>query len=914
MLYTSSNVTVKHSHDSVWEVVGNPDNVSRFWKIIKKTETTVNSKVIYQINLGSRSNTNDPKPVSTLINAKSWGKKYPKSLKIDGITWHTVESSVEKFTEFVKNGFAYRLGIKENGNDLKNFVGAQGLAFDLDHDPSTTLEDTQAILKEQNLNGIIHYSPSGNPKNNKFRLIIFFNEFVKDYATLDHLSKCIGSLFPNNADFVHDPARFFYGSILPIPHIDLKTNNFVEINEKYKNLIEMIPLSVPKPDIDTLSLDDEGLTVPQKFGIKFKEWLDTTGETLGEFVIKICENFDLDLHNWGLHDSPGTNLEQWRGLDPIHPEESKTGSSFTVYHADNGTFGYKSDRSGAAGDLIDLWYRLKHHSWNIDGSVRSRINKQAYWQCLREICDFINQPDWSKEFAQDTKKAPTKSSGLKTIEVHSLNKLDGRKRVLTWQDCYILKENKAPVLNVGRCCQFFLQNFEVKYDTYKDVYWIKSPQKIWKRFNQQDLQGKFLGFLERQEELYEEYITDLTNETFKVKCVSWLSHLPDTYQTQDVEPSWDVIPCKNGVFDIETKNLLSYEECQEFLTYKLPYERKATKGIGIRTLRSFLDQFFVDKDAVDDFLLWCAGTIQNRGYKTKQAVSLVGASGSGKSTLCDLVKSLIMPESNYKSKNEFEIVKNIEANKVFSDDGQFNLQPLEHQRLVVLNEFTGFGRNSSQGSNMLKNLVAGDGYGYRINTNVKYSNQDRSFLFRGGIITNSQDYTKFKEDVGINRRLMVIRVNKIKEDQPELFDALRNFEILEDLWNYFLDFDLEDVYDRMRILASSDGKVEWKNKTSTLMNQANNKYWSFLEECIEVIEPEKLKPNDPIPSCSAKTVYDNYVGWCQQQGEHPGTLTAFGKGLTKAIGQLTKRDSEEIKKRTAKGVSYLFCQIKTDIG
>lgn len=932
-LYSSGKTIVTHSLPHVKELIGNPGCKKTFETVIKKEDKKDTQIIKYQINLGSRSTETNRKPVSSLLNAKSWGAKYPKGDKNDGICWLTVESSIEKFVKLVQLGFPYRLGIKEGGNSQKHYKGNYGIAFDLDNDSSVTIDQTIAKLQELELHGIVHYSPSGNPENNKFRLIVLFNEFVEDYSKVNHLTKCIGSLLPNNAQQVHDPARFFYGSILEIPHIDYKTNDFKFLYAKYSQLREYIEeKAIKTPQINLEELDSDNLTVPQKFGIKFREWLEQSNECLGNFITKICEHFNLTLNNWHLHDSPGDNVEQWRGLDPIHPEESTTGSSFTVYHAQNGSYAYKADRVGAYGDLIDLWLRLKHHAWDVNGGVNSR-HQQDYWLAFQEICDFL-QVDWIKEFqkqpeqpkeeeskAESTKllKQPkSETSQLKTSEVTTLSVEEAKKQVqtiwedelvLNWLDCYLPKKEGSFILDPTRCGLFFVQEHKNKilFDSVQDCFWIKI-NNIWKRHAEKDFNGYVISFLHNQKNCHDTHNKLLITESFKSRLMSWFKYLSTEEIIKGLEPSWNHIPCLNGVFDVQTKALIPYSENTAFITHQLPYTRKKTKGSGIKALRAFLDLFFKDRRAIDDFLLWCAGVVQNQGYKTKQAVSLVGDSGSGKSTLCDLISNLLAPKD---IEYEIAIVKDLDASKIFADDGLFNLQPLEHQRLIIISEFTGFTKNSTQGSNVFKKLVAGDPKGHNIVTPVKHSNQDRIFPFKGAFITNSQDYTKFKaEDAGINRRLMVLNVHKITEIRPDIFNPLKDFEILEDLWNYFLDFDLEDVFLRMEELSRADCNVDWKIASTTLMNQANNRYWSFANECIEIIQPESLEKDAPIPQASAKSCYDAYLKWCGQQGErNPGSQTAFGLGITKAIAHFTKLGTDDIKKRTSKGVVYQFIRI-----
>lgn len=936
-LISLDHVIVRHSLTHVKELVGNPGVLNIFKKILEKPDKKNTAKVIYQLNLGSRSTLSTPKPVSSLINAKSWGKRYPKEKgDWNGICWVTIESSIEKFLQFVELGFPYRLGIKEGGNSQRHYKGNQGIAFDLDNNPEITLEQTKAKLQELELTGIIHYSPSGNLENNKFRLILFFDQFVEDYSRVNHLVKCLGSLLPNNANNVHDPGRFFYGTILPISHVDYQVNDFKFLYAKYSQILEYVEEKpVQTPLIDLENIDPSGLTIPQRFGLKLSQWLEKSNECLGNLISKICEHFDLTLDNWHLHDSPGTNLEQWRGLDPIHPEKSTTGSSFTVYHAENGTYAYKADRVGAYGDLIDLWFRFSHHSWDINGGVNSR-HKQSYWKAFREFCEFLDV-DWIKEFdleqPKEERKDVTPESSRETINVSTaqqtssqppvesinvkeavLGKIQKEVRVLTWRDCYQIKKETVS-LNPTRCYLYFLQEHKnsFNYDPLKKDFWIKIDN-IWRRKNDEQFKSYLETYFNKQDDLYNEYVEDLITGSFKKSLYQCFSSFQEHFLNNNPEPSWDYLPCKNGVFEVETKKLITYAENMAFLTHQLPYTRKKTTGKGIKALRAFLELFFTDNRAIDDFLLWTAGVVQNQGYKMKQAVCLVGDSGAGKSTLCDLVTNLIAPKD---LEYQIPIVKDLDANKVFADDGLFNLQPLEYQRLVVISEFTGFSKNSTQGSNTLKKLVGGDSKGYHVTSPMKHSNNDRTFPFKGAFITNSQNYTKFKaDDAGINRRLMIINIQGISGDKTNLFKSLQNFEILEDLWNYFLDFDLvEDVYPRMEELSRADCQVPWKIDSMTLMNQANNKYWTFAQECITIIPPESLSEDAPIPQAPAKQAYETYTRWCLSQGEkYPGTQTAFGLGLTKAIAHFTKLKTDDIKKRTARGVIYQYIQIKTDLG
>lgn len=232
-----ANSLADRKNKPVDKLVGNSKIVSNIEKMLTNPSlyAPIDSPfTVIQIGLSDISTREIPKPKNiNWTQATNYG--FPGKGEHNGIDWHTVYLPTALIEFMISHGYMTRLGIKNGGNDLKHFVGATGVQLDLDADSSLTWQDTLEIAKKYNLKPFMIYcSPSYEPDNNKLRIVFLFNSVVTDYDMVKRLIDGLNSIFPNAASNVGDPARFFYGSLNPIPYSDL--NALYDFTELYNHV------------------------------------------------------------------------------------------------------------------------------------------------------------------------------------------------------------------------------------------------------------------------------------------------------------------------------------------------------------------------------------------------------------------------------------------------------------------------------------------------------------------------------------------------------------------------------------------------------------------------------------------------------------------------------------------------------
>lgn len=889
----------------VSDIVGNKSVIHEFEKILTYADSMSeieSPSIIFQVSLTAKTTKEDPKPVK-YVNAKKWGSNYPDGY--DGIGWHTVHGNVELLCQLVSRSFITRLGVKHGGNGLDCFVGSQGIQLDLDADPTIDYVATLDILLANQITpNIIHYSPSGNPDNNKLRAIILFDSLITDYQKLTLYIKAVNSLLPNAADQVHDPARLFYGTLLEVPYSYLESVNSFDSTYNHLDsigkIVEDTPTLESSKHKDKTILEtnvDSTLTLFETANKAVVNYINTkilnNGQSIFDLIPQWCEHHGLTLDNWHQHGSPGSNIEQWRGLDPIDPDNSTTGSSFTVYHADDGTYGYNSGRSGVSGDMPDLWFRLSNQSWNVNADFK---DKASWWNAVKEICEYHNVPDFTVLYERQN---------LSNKFVKDLSSCIDQEKFY---------KGKV-VLVPQKCLKLFLELFQDKflYDSNDDTYWVyRDLSHRWNKIGSKSIKSFFRTFLESfGDSVYGIPIEDLINPSFINGLSSCLTMLPEKFLLKEqFTIDYNHIPCLNGLYNVNTHELLPYTS-KVRNTIVLPYTYTPSQGHGIEAIRKFLEFVSLDNRCVDDVTKWIAATVQLKGYYTKKILGLVGDPGSGKSDLTNLVRSLMV--SNH---DDFyhSLSRTINANNLLDVGQRFVTGQLKNAALLVLEEFNGLPKNSD--GSILKQMVANtEKDGAVVMEESKNVRMMGTFKLRTAIITNGQDFPRLTaNDQGWMRRFLIMKYTKKPHtlDSTKIYEDLKDFSIRQDFFNWCLEQNGAEIISHFesidKILAScfsgnqKDTNDYWYYTVLTEMNSANNKYWRFAKDCLLYAQGS---------SVSSKTLYTKYQEWCNSEHEHyPGSRTSFGLGIGNAISQLYSIPQHELKKKDSSGnIVYNHIQI-----
>lgn len=877
----------------VAETVGNTGIISEFEKVVNYSTLMAESNPIYihfQVCLTIKSTKADPKPAN-FVNVRSW-KPYVKNDQglYEGIAWHTVYSTTECLYNLICRSFIIRLGVKDEGNKKTNFIGANGVALDLDNDSNVTVDQTLNLLLDANIDPyVIHYSPSGDSQNNKLRAIILFDKLESDYGRLTHYIRGLNSLLPNAACQVHDPGRFFYTTFLEVPYYSSDSlNNFDSTYNHLESIGAITNLEAEnKATLESfkesvqiqVSTDEE--TSRDTANKQFVDYLQTQiikdDQTIFDLIPEWCKYHELNLDNWAVHDSSGDNLEQWRGLDPIDPDGSTTGNSFTVYHAADNTYGYNSGRSGVSGDMPDLWLRLQNQSWTINGGIK---DKPLWWQSIRDICEYHKVPDFSVIY--ERKQITSKPS------------LD-----------YCIDQEKwlkgKIVLVSHKCFELFTQTHVGKfYHIAGDhEYWFYCDKCCyWKMINFKSLVEEITAYLETFGSVCNTPVKDLFTASFLSGLKVCAGVMKKVNAINEFPINYNYVPCANGAYDVWNNELVPYSsEIKNQSKSKFDYH--PSTGKGIKAYRDFLNYIAVDKESVEDVLKWIAATVQYHGYDTMKALSIAGDPGAGKTTLTLLLTELMSLEDTRSM-----VVKKLNAGALLDTSQRFETQVLDGCLLGIFEEFAGITDNRDP--EKIKDLIATKESKGTLTAMERKGGRHYYRYVRTAILSNSQDYPRLKnhDDGGWFRRFMTFRVRLNNTRNDRIFSDLNLY--LHDFFCWCLEQDLTEIIAHFAEIARVNKNDDnWINRSNMEVKAGSNKYWQFADDCIV----KDLESN-----VSAAVVFKEYLEYCNNTtNERPGTQTSFGKSFIKVLNDKFGLTSD-CKVRKTNGQYYYGIAINTDRG
>jgi phage/plasmid-associated DNA primase len=872
------NSRAKASSNIVTEIVGKTEIIQEFIKHIQYVEDFSEDSLPYiyfQTCLTQKISKQAPKPVE-YINVKRWGK-FSDPVH-DGISWHTVYASTEALARLIQHGFITRLGIKEGGNSLQNFVGANGIQLDLDQDESITCEQTVEILQDAGIQPFaVYYSPSGNPINNRMRAVILFNRLETDYNRLSNYIKAVNSLLPNAANNVCDPARLFYSTLLPIPYLRCDALN--DFNETYQVIVPINAGNATVTENDsgsnTLLESSDRQTANRQFVDHLKTYV-LSDRSVFDLVAEWCEYHQHPIEGWHRHSSPGENLEQWRGRDPIDPEGSRTGTSFTVCHLPNDTFVYRSGRSGVDGDLPDLWYRLSIGDWQ--PGIR---DKSLWWNAVREICEYHKIPDFSVVWSR--KQLEKKAKHLESLE-SCVDQTKLGKGVIA-----LLPHKVWGLFCKSREGSFYYQESSKRYWLYD------SERTLWISCGKEGFYSKLRDFLMGFGSVYGVAVEDLLTASFLQGLMTCVKSIPECHVVEDFQYSYDYVPCANGAYSLVDRKLVPYSATIRN-SCKLPFNYSPSSGKGYKAFKDLLEYIVVDPECVSDVLKWIAATVQYKGFYTRKALSLIGDPNSGKTFLTNLIKSLVQASQDVSYPT---LAKELKAGTLLDERSRFSTIQLKGVVLGVFTEFNGLPHNSD--GSLLKDLIANptdDPNGISVAAEYK-GGEHVDIKVRAAIITNGQSFPKLPaNDNGWDRRIMpvIVRHNPVRNDS--VFSNAK--EHLEDFFSWCLEQDVSEIIRHFKKMSDDQYHLSpdyWLGRAIRQMKIANNRYWRFVEDVLIIDQDSKV---------SSVEVFRKFQEWCLHNEEKSGSKRIFDENLATAIADMTKRSPSQVLVKEPNGVLYYY--------
>lgn len=327
-----------------------------------------------------------------------------------------------------------------------------------------------------------------------------------------------------------------------------------------------------------------------------------------------------------------------------------------------------------------------------------------------------------------------------------------------------------------------------------------------------------------------------------------------TYKNRDVfkSASVNLIPLRNGVYDIVAKKLLEHSPDYRF-TFQFPieYKKSATCPKSIQFMKDVLDdeQFQVVQEWIGYYFL--------RVYAYKKAIIFVGEGDTGKTTLLEMITHLL---------------------------GRDNISSVSLQKMVG-DKFSGAQMFEKHG-NLVDELSAKDihdtgqfkiatGNG-SINGEYKFGNQ---FSFQNysklTFACNKIPDVKEMDDTAYFNRWMVIRFNKIITKKiPNFIQNLTTEEERSGLFNFAME-GLERLMRNGKFSHAMDAE-----QTKTEMMKGGSSIAKFASEAVEYyLDAESTKED----------MYEEYVRFCNANNLPTESMDLFGKKFSLYVSYVSDK-------------------------
>ncbi|MBR4944301.1 MAG: hypothetical protein IKZ26_02675 [Peptococcaceae bacterium] len=337
----------------------------------------------------------------------------------------------------------------------------------------------------------------------------------------------------------------------------------------------------------------------------------------------------------------------------------------------------------------------------------------------------------------------------------------------------------------------------------------------------------------------------------------------------DADPDW--FHTQDGAINMQTWDALLYHERRLLFTKTAGASLQLTLPTVSRDITpdcprwiQFVKECCSEDDELYRYLQKAAAYSILTGDISQQKVfCLLGSGRNGKSLF---INTLAAVAGDYARKIEASVLC---VNRFGDKDADTSkeLYRIRGSRFVYSNEF---GRNSFLNENFIKAITDGGRIACRplYGSSIEYA-PTYTLWFSTNHMPNLQAM-----DEGIRRRIVVIPFrNSLREDQIDrtLPEALRNEANGILYW-------LLQGYSRY-ITDGLTPPQAVHNATASYFSE-QDPYQIFLDEYYTISQDDKVY---------AKTLYQNYVHWCAENGEKPVSNTAFGKELQR-LGIARTRD------------------------
>jgi P4 family phage/plasmid primase-like protien len=406
----------------------------------------------------------------------------------------------------------------------------------------------------------------------------------------------------------------------------------------------------------------------------------------------------------------------------------------------------------------------------------------------------------------------------------------------------------------------------------------------YQRLEVQNVWGKIPKI--RAEQLIEEFLGNIVSSY----TASLLNSILRLLRSRIISVSWetnqDLIPMRNGVFDLRKGKLISYSKDRPFnWQLDFSYDPKSTCKTIDQWMTFVTDN---DEELCHFILCWMSAILTGR-YDLQKYLVITGHGGTGKGTLLRLIIQLIGKKNVWVT-----TAKRLEYN-------QYESSNLYGKRLTVITDAEDYAGELT----VLKQGTGCDPLPYE----RKYKDPEEPFLYTGMfMILSNQPLSTSDKTSAIYRRQLVAQFNKIVPEKVKAEN--QNFEEtlkseLPGLFNRLVSIKPKEVTRTLRHLSPSMASAKLKSEleTNPVLAWAHER----LIQCDSGQEtPIGLAPVAESYAAPSK-LYADFVLYCENQGSRPVSLRKFSRLV---IDNCVARGIQTDKARLSQDGSRILSNLK----
>lgn len=750
--------------------------------------------------------------------------------------WETSIVTCESLIEIINQGNAIRAGIKINGNGKEHVTALYYLLLDFD---KSSLQKTL----QNPLTGYAafwYYSPSYQPGVNEKHRLVFRFESPKTPEDYELIYQHMLLSYPDADKACKDCGRFFYGSKKPCTVID--TANIIDdataeawlaqakVNKSVTGISKREARVKPEENDVGITSEQPPITITT---LVLQHIYEQWQEKLEGDIEKL---YYWKNHRWWqaprIEPNPQTGVDRlvWHCGNPWNPPKDEKPSSFMITDFGDdlppmwcditGTFEKLHSEKGElkrGSTIIEYHYQL--HSDPKLGVVKKNIYPKGlegelsdFKRVVDDLCKEIgiNKVDW-KAVSQRLRKE--KKTGLTAF----------------------IRETFA-----GLVYKTSTDKTEVYYALNQNL--LSDSPYTWKMYNNPNT-------------FYTNCVKPViaANYDERVACDPEVREIiqevfSDWNYTIETPPQENIeyLPYKNGVFDLNSKELIPWNELQIPLynNYILPYEYQKVSDDDplIEKFKAFWGMWTHSEDYGKILLNWIVTNVHRKGYETGIMVGLFGASGKGKTAYNNLIKNLL---GDYAVKPETETF--------FSGYNHAN-EILEGKYFVFFEELTGKSSVTGRANVAPLKKLAGSPKEKAITINRKGISQ-YTIKSKAAYGFDCEKMIQLPDEKGYIRRIIFVQINDDLIPINEYAEFLEFEQHLDKISSWCAQQDIDTAKNAIKSSAQS---TDVRQALSNIKRE-NDTFAQFILEKLEIV-------SNPETCITCDDLWSYHTRICQAQG------------------------------------------------